>query len=87
MCGNGMAMAIHSAKIASELGDPLSKWKKIKRVVGKVSAINGTIILKKRLKIGRLLSRILQKEKLAAAVMRILIVFPSLLPNHKKNTW
>jgi hypothetical protein len=50
---NGMAMAIHMQKICIRLGDPLSKWK-IRELLEKKVAINGTIILKKRLKIGRL---------------------------------
>jgi hypothetical protein len=40
-----------------------------------------------RLKMGRILSRILQKEKLSAFMMRIVIVFPFLLSLIIKNTW
>jgi flavin-dependent dehydrogenase len=86
MCGNGMAMAIHSAKIASDLVIRYRSGKSNKRVVGKRKYSNKwNYNFKKRLKIGRLSRRILQR-KLLAAVMRILIVFPSLLPIIIKKT-
>jgi hypothetical protein len=41
---------------------------------------------KKRLKMGRLLSNLLQKQKLSAILMRILIIFPFLLSKIIKKT-
>jgi flavin-dependent dehydrogenase len=46
MCGNGMAMAIHSAKIASDLVIRYRSGKSKQELLEKSIAINGTIILK-----------------------------------------
>ena len=87
LCGNGMAMAIHSAKIASELVDDYFN-----------SPINSRVALEKkyiqlwnqnfknRLKFGRLLAKVLRKQKLSEIVMRILILMPFLLPELIKKT-
>ncbi|MBC5841860.1 NAD(P)/FAD-dependent oxidoreductase [Flavobacterium sp. F-380] len=87
LCGNGMAMAIHSAKIAAELVISYSSGEiKTREVFEKKYSEQWNYNFKKRLQIGRLLGRILQKEKLAAMLMRILIVFPFLLPIIIKKT-
>lgn len=87
LCGNGMAMAIHSAKLVSELIEKFFK--------NKISSRNEleteyqkqwNFNFKKRLKIGRFLSNILQKQKLSAVLMRLLIVFPILLSSIIKKT-
>jgi len=87
LCGNGMAMAIHSAKIASEavynyyedtcysrasLEEQYSnKWK---------------FHFEKRLKMGRFLASILQQPRISSILMRILVKFPFLLPIIIKQT-
>ena len=87
LCGNGMAMAIHSAKIVSELviayfnkeiktrieleNKYQEKWK---------SNFNW------RIKIGRLLSKILLNPKLSEKLLNIVIIFPSLLNSIIKKT-
>ena len=87
LCGNGMAMAIHSAKIASDLVTEFSAGKIKSRAQFETEYLRQwEFNFSKRLKIGRLLSRILQQEKLADLVLRILIVFPFLLPIIIKNT-
>ncbi len=74
LCGNGMAMAIHSAKIASELvaefytGEIKSRTDLENQFVEKWN-----FNFKKRLRAGRFLSSILQKPKLSEALMRILV--------------
>ena len=76
LCGNGMAMAIHSAKIAAEqvLGNGNrnmleSNYRKIwKNEFGK------------RIQAGKLLSALFRKDRLSAAVMKGLVMFPALLP-------
>ena len=87
LCGNGMAMAIHSAKIVSEL---LEKFYK-----NEINSRNELELeyqkqwnfnFKKRLQIGRLLSNLLQKQKLSEVLMRIMVVFPFLLPVIIKKT-
>lgn len=87
LCGNGMAIAIHSAKIASEAivnyfnGDSTTR-KKLEETY--TSQWNQHF--KNRLKIGRVLAYILQKEKLTGILMRVLVVFPFLLPQIIKKT-
>ena len=78
LCGNGMAMAIHSAKIASEqvlqffTGNRNileSSYKKIwKKEFGK------------RIQAGKLLSALFRKDHLSGAVIKGLMMFPALLP-------
>jgi menaquinone-9 beta-reductase len=80
LCGNGMAMAIHSAKIVSELiekfyKNDINSRKELENEYQKKWNFN----FKKRLKTGRLLSNLLQKPKLSEVLMSILIRFPFLL--------
>lgn len=80
LCGNGMAMAIHSAKLVSELlisfsNNEIKSRLELEKKYTKFWNLN----FKKRLKTGRLLANVLLKPKLSVALMRILIVFPFLL--------
>jgi flavin-dependent dehydrogenase len=87
LCGNGMAMAIHSAKIVSELvvkfyeGEIYSRGELENKYLKEWS-----LNFKDRLKTGRFLSKLLQKQKLSIALMYILIIFPFLLPKIIKKT-
>lgn len=87
LCGNGMAMAIHAAKIASEL--ILEYFKNIihsqKELEIKYSQ-EWNKNFKTRLATGRFLSKILRMEKLAAFLMQLLAIFPFLLPIIIKKT-
>jgi flavin-dependent dehydrogenase len=87
LCGNGMAMAIHSAKIVSELIDKYfdNKIKSRKELEEKYIQ-EWNFNFKNRLKMGRFLSNLLQKQKLSGVLMRILIIFPFLLPKIIKKT-
>ncbi|WP_051929423.1 NAD(P)/FAD-dependent oxidoreductase [Flavobacterium sp. 83] len=87
LCGNGMAMAIHSAKIVSELvakycNDDIKSRNELEEKYNKEWNSN----FSKRLKIGKLLSNLLQNQKLSGLLMRILITFPFLLPKIIKKT-
>jgi flavin-dependent dehydrogenase len=87
MCGNGMAMAVHSAKIASELvidflNNKIKSRKKFEEKYTQIWNKN----FKSRLATGRLLSKILQHEKLTSILMRLLIIFPFVLPIIIKKT-
>lgn len=87
LCGNGMAMAIHSAKIVSELIDKyfneeISSRKELEQKYIQEWNFN----FKNRLKMGRFLSNLFQKQKLSGVLMRILIIFPFLLPKIIKKT-
>lgn len=87
LCGNGMAMAIHSAKIASEvvidfLEHKINSRKVLEEKYSQVWNEN----FKSRLATGRFLSKILQREKLASVLLQLLVIFPSLLPKIIKKT-
>ena len=87
LCGNGMAMAIHSAKIVSEL---IAKY--YNNEIKTRSELENSYIqewnknFKGRLIMGRLLSNVLQKQKLSAVLIRILTIFPFLLNIIVKKT-
>nr|WP_315179420.1 NAD(P)/FAD-dependent oxidoreductase [uncultured Flavobacterium sp.] len=87
LCGNGMAMAIHSAKIVSELvGKYYTNEIKSRNELEEKYIQEWNFNFNKRLKMGRLLSNLLQKQKLSAVLMRILIIFPFLLSKIIKKT-
>ncbi|MGM8363529.1 NAD(P)/FAD-dependent oxidoreductase [Flavobacterium sp. ARAG 55.4] len=80
LCGNGMAMAIHSAKIASELvldfHSGLISRKQLEKNYKKKWKQN----FGKRLFIGRLLGKIFIHKKISNALLKLIIAFPKLLP-------
>ncbi|WP_281225063.1 NAD(P)/FAD-dependent oxidoreductase [Flavobacterium aquiphilum] len=87
LCGNGMAMAIHSAKIVSELiGDFYTGKIKTREELERMYIAEWNVNFKKRLRIGRVLSFLLQKTKLSAVLMEILIKLPFLMPIIIKQT-
>ena len=87
LCGNGMAMAIHSAKIVSELiGQYYNDEIKTRSELENRYIHEWDLNFKDRLRMGRLLSNVLQKQKLSAVLMRILTVFPFLLSIIVKKT-
>lgn len=87
LCGNGMAMAIHSAKIASELVIDFfeNKIRSRKELEEKYSQ-EWNSYFKSRLRTGRFLSKILQIEKLTTFLMQLMAIFPFLLPFIIKKT-
>jgi menaquinone-9 beta-reductase len=87
LCGNGMAMAIHSAKIVSELIEKFFK----KEINSRIDLENEyqkewNFNFKNRLKMGRFLSNIFQKPKLSAVLLRIVTMFPFLVSTIIKKT-
>ena len=81
LCGNGMAMAIHSSKIASELvGKYFSKEILTRLELEKLYTKQWNYNFKYRLFIGRRLASLLQNSKLTKAVISMVTVFPFLLP-------
>jgi flavin-dependent dehydrogenase len=87
LCGNGMAMAIHSAKIVSELvGKYYTNEIQSRNELEEKYIQKWNFNFRKRLKTGRFLSHLLQKQKLSEALMRLLIIFPLLLPQIIKRT-
>lgn len=80
LCGNGMAMAVHSAKIVSNLLLNFATHKiKTREIVEQDYIKLWDFNFKKRLKMGRLLAKIFLNPKLSNSLMRMLIVFPFLL--------
>lgn len=87
LCGNGMAMAIHSAKIVSELVGEFSVGTiKSRKELEERYIREWNVNFKKRLKIGRILTFILQKQKFYKLLMKIMIKFPFLIPIIIKQT-
>jgi menaquinone-9 beta-reductase len=87
LCGNGMAMAIHSAKIVSELiGDFYANKIKSREELEKKYIAEWNANFKKRLRIGRIIAFLLQKQKLSSVLMKIMIAFPNLMPLIIKQT-
>lgn len=87
LCGNGMAMAIHSAKIASEAvfdyyQNNCSSRASLEEQYIKKWKYN----FENRLKTGRFLANIFQKPRISSIFMRILVKFPFLLPIIIKKT-
>lgn len=87
LCGNGMAMAIHSAKIASDLilsflNNKINSRKELEEKY--IQEWNSNF--KNRLKIGTFLSKIVQKKQLITFLMQLLVIFPFILPLIIKKT-
>lgn len=86
LCGNGMAMAIHSAKLASEQA--------VEFLTGKISRpemennyySNWNKNFKKRLWYGRILGSILEHSKLSETLTTLITYVPFLLPIIIKKT-
>ena len=86
LCGNGMAMAIHSAKIASEEVDLFLKGKLSRNEMEEHYQNQWNKQFKNRLQTGKLLSKLLLNPKMSQVLLRILLVFPNLLPLIIKKT-
>lgn len=87
LCGNGMAMAIHSAKIVSELiGKFYTNEIKSRDELEKRYIQEWNVNFKKRLKMGRIIAFILRKQKFYKFLMKIMINFPFLIPVIIKQT-
>lgn len=80
LCGNGMAMAIHSAKIASELVEKYCRGEMTRQQLETAYEKQWRKQFSLRLAIGRLLGHLLQQQKLSEWAMRLVALFPSLLP-------
>lgn len=87
LCGNGMAMAIHSAKIASEIILKHSAENNFNRKeLEKEYEENWSQNFSSRLKTGRILQKILLNPALAEFSQNALSFFPSILPGIIKLT-
>ena len=81
LCGNGMGMAIRSASILSEtiltyFGDQSVSREEIEKAYVKKWNLN----FKKRVYTGRILARFFRKDYLSKYLIKILKIYPALLP-------
>jgi flavin-dependent dehydrogenase len=87
LCGNGMAMAIHSAKIAAELIiDYLDKKIKTREALENAYSLQWNKQFKNRITTGRILQSFFGKDNLARAIMYGLTHVPGILPAIIKKT-
>jgi len=87
LCGNGMAMAIHSAKIASELIIDYYSGKLISRELLETTYTNQwNKNFGKRLFMGRILAKILTNKTITNVLFAIVASFPGIMPAIIKQT-
>jgi len=86
LCGNGMAMAIHSAKIASEVVFSYYESKCSRTSLEEQYIKKWKFNFEKRLKAARFLANILQKPRISSILMRTLVKLPFVLPIIIKKT-
>jgi menaquinone-9 beta-reductase len=86
LCGNGMAMAIHAAFIASNCIDAYFKKELTKVQLDKKYAYEWRNAFHSRLKVGYQMQKIMGKEKISTFAMKSLQVAPFLLPTIVKKT-
>lgn len=81
LCGNGMAMAIHSAKIASELViDYFDKKIKTRQELENTYSQQWNAAFKKRIATGRILQSFFGKDNITKAIMYGVTHIPGILP-------
>ncbi|MDT0677384.1 NAD(P)/FAD-dependent oxidoreductase [Autumnicola musiva] len=87
LCGNGMAMAIHSAKIASEvILDYYKMEKRSRKYIEASYKMKWDKLFKNRIITGNLLQKILLNPMLAEASQNMIRKMPFLLPEIIKRT-
>ncbi|PIF30292.1 flavin-dependent dehydrogenase [Flavobacterium sp. 9] len=87
LCGNGMAMAIHSAKIASELIIDYYSGKLMSReLLERTYRNQWNKHFGKRLFMGRILAKILTNKTITNVLFAIVASFPGLMPAIIKQT-
>ena len=80
LCGNGMAMAIHSAKLASDQTIDFLSGKISRQEMEKKYSSNWNINFNQRLWYGRILGSILEHSKLSEVLTNLITYLPFLLP-------
>jgi flavin-dependent dehydrogenase len=80
LCGNGMAMAIHSAKIASELVLDFQSGHISRKILEKKYIKKWNQYFGRRVLIGRILAKILTQKKITNVLLRFVTSFPKMLP-------
>jgi flavin-dependent dehydrogenase len=86
LCGNGMAMALHSAKIAAELVLDFHAGTISRERLEKTYTQKWKMNFGRRLSMGRVLAGILRHKKIAGVLVSVVASFPALLPSIIKQT-
>ncbi|WP_234109304.1 MULTISPECIES: NAD(P)/FAD-dependent oxidoreductase [Chryseobacterium] len=86
LCGNGMAMAIHSAKLASEAVSDFLRKKTSRAVMERTYQILWDQNFRKRMLYGRYLGKILEHASLSEILTKMIKFIPSILPFIIKKT-
>lgn len=86
LCGNGMAMAIHSAKIASELSIDFLKNKCSRAALESKYTTTWNTNFKARLRMGRNLNAILEQPIPTLFVLHVAVLFPFIIKQIIKRT-
>ncbi|SFH86159.1 NAD(P)/FAD-dependent oxidoreductase [Halpernia frigidisoli] len=86
LCGNGMAMAIHSAKLASEQVQKYFEEKISRQEMEENYSKNWNLNFKKRLRYGRFLGKIFKNSALSETLTKFITYLPFLLPLIIKKT-
>lgn len=86
LCGNGMAMAIHSAKLASEQVQNYLAGKNSRLEMEENYNKNWNLNFKKRLRYGRFLGKIFENSALSETLTKLITSFPFMLPLIIKKT-
>lgn len=87
LCGNGMAMAIHSAKICAEqIADFLKGKQSSRRIMEENYIIEWNRNFKRRMYVGKILARVFKEERFNRSTIKVLTSFPRLLPLIIKQT-
>ncbi|MCX3263896.1 NAD(P)/FAD-dependent oxidoreductase [Pedobacter agri] len=86
LCGNGMAMAIHSAKIVSELIQKRTENKTSRSSLENEYSANWQTIFGSRLRFGRILSMILQHKTCERLAINSMTAMPFVLNKIIKHT-
>ncbi|RZL68084.1 MAG: NAD(P)/FAD-dependent oxidoreductase [Pedobacter sp.] len=86
LCGNGMAMAIHSAKIVSELIQKRTENKTSRNSLENEYTANWQKLFGSRLKLGRILSMILQHKTYERLAINSITAMPFVLRKIIKHT-
>lgn len=86
LCGNGMAIAIHSSKIASELLIAYFDGEISRELVEKRYESEWNLQFRSRIRTGRLLAGLLQRQPLSNIALAGLTTFPFLMPQIIRKT-
>lgn len=87
LCGNGMAMALHSSKLASDLIVDYHKGKiTSKKDLNAAYTQQWNSHFSKRLFMGRMLGKALRNKTLTSQMLKVAVRFPSVLPQIIKRT-